>query len=160
MPGTVLHRQDRPNPKKGERAFSARARRLPHSSLMSSFLPGHASLTTPPWPCSELHAQNASRQPSGTQSGIGSCVRLQFPAFGQMPFATDGLFTLPFVVIISDLLLIVSKISTDWLFPWERDARSSRLCEPSLRTRNNLLFPLLKEAHKMIDESPVTIIPS
>lgn len=93
------------------------------------------------------------------QSGIGSCVQLQFPALGQMPFATDGLFTLPFVVIISDLLLIVSKISTDWLFPWEPDAHSSRLYEPALRTRNNLLFPLLKEAHKMIDESPVTIIP-
>lgn len=70
------------------------------------------------------------------------------------------MFTLPFVVIMSDLLLIVSKINTTWLFPWEQDACSSRLGEPALHTRNNLLFPLLKEAHKMIDESPVTVIPS
>ena len=99
-------------------------------------------------------------EPSGPQSGVGSCVWIQFPAFGQVPFAANGLFTLPFVVIISDLLLIVSKINTTWLIPREQDACSTGLCEPSLHSRNNLLFPLLKETHKMIDESPVTIIPS
>ena len=56
-------------------------------------------------------------EPSGPQSGVGSCVWIQFPAFGQVPFAANGLFTLPFVVIISDLLLIVSKINTTWLIP-------------------------------------------
>lgn len=102
----------------------------------------------------------STMEPSGPPSRIGSCVWIQFPAFGQVPFAVDGLFTLPFVVIISDLLLIVSKINIAWLIPREQDACSTGLCEPSLRTPNNLLFPLLKEAHKMIDESPVTIIPS
>jgi hypothetical protein len=68
------------------------------------------------------------------RSGIGSCVLVRFPAFGQVPFAADVLFTLPFVVIISDLLLIVSKINTAWLIPWEQGACSVRLCEPLLRT--------------------------
>lgn len=54
-------------------------------------------------------------EPSGLQSGVGSCVWIQFPALGQVPFAADGLFTLPFVEIISDLLLIVSKINTSRL---------------------------------------------
>lgn len=81
-------------------------------------------------------------------------------AFGQVPCAAGGLFTLPFAVIISDLLLIVSKINTTWLIPREQDACSTGLCKPLLPTRNNLLFPLLEEARKMIDESPVTIMPS
>lgn len=52
---------------------------------------------------------------SGPQSGIGSCMWIQFPALWQVPFAADGLFTLPFVEITSDLLLIVSKINPDRL---------------------------------------------
>lgn len=44
-----------------------------------------------------------------------AAVWIQFPALGQVPFAADGLFTLPFVEITSDLLLIVSKINTDRL---------------------------------------------
>lgn len=81
-----------------------------------------------------LAAVRSTTELSETQSGIGSCVWIQFPASGQVPFAADGLFTLPFVVIISDLLLIVSKINTAWLIPWEWDACSASLCEPSLHT--------------------------
>lgn len=76
----------------------------------------------------------SAKELSGPQSGTGNCVWIQFPAFGQVPFAADGLFTLPLVVIISDLLLIVSKINTAWLVPREQDACSTGLCEPSLHT--------------------------
>lgn len=73
-------------------------------------------------------------EPLEPQSGTGSYMRIQFPTFGQVPFAADGLFTLPFVVIISDLLLIVSKINTAWLIPWEQDACFTGLREPLLPT--------------------------
>lgn len=75
-----------------------------------------------------------TKELSGPQSGIGSCAWIQFPALGQVPFAADGLFSLPFVVIISDLLLIVSKINTARRVPGEQDARSTGLCAPPLHT--------------------------
>lgn len=84
---------------------------------------------------------------------------IRFPALGQVPFAADGLFTLPFVEITSDLLLIVSKINTARLAD---PPGAGRLCHGALGAiASHLKQPsLLKEARKMIDESPVTTVPS
>ena len=87
-----------------------------------------------PAPSHSLQPLEAHDRGIRPQSGTGSCVWIQFPALGQVPFVADGLFTLPFVVIICDLLLIVSKINTTWQILWEQDACSMGLWEPSFPT--------------------------